>query len=358
MTERNCFAIAPHLHRRLLRKRPSRRKLCLQHPRSELNVASTRGLGSLEKGSWFKLICGASSQDASSIRNLCEVYTLAGVDCIDVAADESIIRAARKGIDAGVARGLHETDEGPLLMVSINDDSDPHFRKALFEVKYCLKDCKRPCEMVCPAEAIDLTGVIADRCYGCGRCIPVCPIGIVNAIEYVHDTSHVKSMLCQGVDCLEIHTGKGHLSQFTRLWRSIEDADVNKLKIVAVSFPDLGADDDMAQALREMWQVISGSGRFLKSGLTLIWQTDGRPMSGDIGRGTAVHSVRLASKVLRLLDREGLPGHVQLAGGTNFATARQMREAGLLRKTGAQIDKGRLMTASGIAVGGYARKVR
>jgi hypothetical protein len=85
-----------------------------------------------------------------------------------------------------------------------------------------------------------------------------------------------------------------------------------------------------------------------------VWQTDGRPMSGDIGKvcggvggwvgmhihthtclyihthtlththahtqGTAHPSIKLARKVLDILDAHELPGHVQLAGGTNAYT--------------------------------------
>lgn len=38
-----------------------------------------------------------SAQDLPAVRNLAVVYTLAGADCIDVAADEAVIEAARCG---------------------------------------------------------------------------------------------------------------------------------------------------------------------------------------------------------------------------------------------------------------------
>lgn len=69
-----------------------------------------------------------------------------------------------------------------------------------FDPDDCPKDCTRPCEKICPANAIfkvfflfllriyifhfffngeflfDMkAGVINERCYGCGRCFPVCP---------------------------------------------------------------------------------------------------------------------------------------------------------------------------------------
>ncbi len=52
----------------------------------------------------------------------------------------------------------------------------------------------------------------------------------------------------------------------------------------------------------------------------LIWQTDGRPMSGDIGRGTTHLCLHYAEKVLQ----SHLPGFVQLAGGTNGHTVKKL----------------------------------
>ena len=51
-----------------------------------------------KKDKWIKLICGASNEDILAIEDLCAIYTAAGVDYIDVAAEESIVHAAKKGI--------------------------------------------------------------------------------------------------------------------------------------------------------------------------------------------------------------------------------------------------------------------
>ena len=47
---------------------------------------------------WVKLICGASNEDILSIEDLCAIYSAAGVDYIDVAAEQSIAQAARTGM--------------------------------------------------------------------------------------------------------------------------------------------------------------------------------------------------------------------------------------------------------------------
>jgi len=50
-----------------------------------------------KKDKWVKLICGASNEDIVAVEDLCAIYTAAGVDYIDVAAEESIVHAAKKG---------------------------------------------------------------------------------------------------------------------------------------------------------------------------------------------------------------------------------------------------------------------
>ena len=51
-------------------------------------------------------------------------------------------------------------------------------------------------------------------------------------------------------------------------------------------------------------------------GFSPLWQLDGRPMSGDVGAGTA----RSAVQLWRQLRPEAPPGPLQLAGGTNAHT--------------------------------------
>ncbi|HAX76531.1 MAG TPA: 4Fe-4S ferredoxin, partial [Cyanobacteria bacterium UBA11372] len=70
----------------------------------------------------------------------------------------------------------------------------------------------------------------------------------------------------------------------------------------------------------------------------LVWQTDGRPMSGDIGAGTTHAAIKLGQKVLSA----GLPGYVQLAGGTNSHTVIKLKAVGLLNPSlgNGEEDKG------------------
>jgi Fe-S-cluster-containing hydrogenase component 2 len=310
---------------------------------------------SLEEGRWFKLICGASFQDLPAIRNLTLAYTLAGADCIDVAADPAAIAAAKEALQAAdklQANGQHRRFGGkglPWLMVSLNDGEDPHFRKAEFNPANCPADCWRPCEKICPAEAIvfqrtggDFSGVIDQRCYGCGRCLPVCPSQLIYTRSYVSAPASIAPLILQsGVDAVEIHTQVGRETDFARLWSSIAPW-VDRLKIIAISCPD---GDGLIEYLRTLYQIIS------PLPCPLIWQTDGRPMSGDIGTGATRAAIKLGQKVLAAR----LPGYVQLAGGTNDRTASKLKISGLLKERQNNVSVSSVPYIAGVAYGSYAR---
>jgi Fe-S-cluster-containing hydrogenase component 2 len=306
-------------------------------------------------------------------------YTLAGADCIDVAADPAVIASALDALEVANTFGKAAQARGfgwghrPLLMVSLNDGEDPHFRKAEFNPELCPADCLRPCEKICPAQAIvfqstshskpsessqisaspipsvsiqsftgepnsssppcpqseaskrqnsrsldGFSGVIDQRCYGCGRCLPVCPSQLIYPRSYVFAPEAIAQLISPfNVDALEIHTKVGHFADFQRLWKAIAPW-VNQLKLLAISCPD---GEDLLEYLWALHDLIT------PLPCPLVWQTDGRPMSGDIGIGATRAAVKLSQKVLSA----GLPGYVQLAGGTNAHTVMKLRAMGLLK---------------------------
>ncbi|XHX75986.1 MAG: circadian clock protein LdpA [Stenomitos frigidus ULC029] len=351
-------------------------------------------LQSLREGHWFKLICGASFQHLPAIRSLVLAYALAGADCIDVAADPAVILTAKTALefadDLAANNGAeHFPMHGlPWLMVSLNDGEDPHFRKADFNAATCPPDCKRPCESICPAQAIvfhtastgnsllgersvprgnvfeegvamlePIAGVVSDRCYGCGRCLPVCPIQHISTHSYVSTPAVIVPLVLQaGVDAIEIHTQIGRLDAFRRLWEAIVPW-VDDLKLIAISCPD---GDGLVDYLRSLYDLIS------PLPCPLIWQLDGRPMSGDIGMGTTRAAVKLGQKVLAA----SLPGFIQLAGGTNHHTVPKLKALGLLQPPSShsaiavgaarelletRSTKQQSSYISGVAYGSYAR---
>lgn len=51
-------------------------------------------------------------------------------------------------------------------------------------------------------------GVITERCYGCGRCFPVCPYDKIRMAMYTRDAAATAELLKRNdVDAIEIHTG-------------------------------------------------------------------------------------------------------------------------------------------------------
>ena len=306
---------------------------------------------SLQQGHWFKLICGASFQHLPAIRTLALVYALAGADCIDVAADPAIVAATRDALAVADQLSSEGLDRGyrpslPWLMVSLNDGEDPHFRKAEFDSSLCPSACSRPCEAICPAQAITNSGVIDDRCYGCGRCVPICPIEQITTRSYVYAPEVISPMLLQaGIDAIEIHTQVGRVEDFRRLWNSIVPW-VDQLKLIAISCPD---GEGLIDYLRSLYELIA------PLPCDLIWQTDGRPMSGDIGDGATRACVKLGQKVLAA----DLPGYIQLAGGTNRHTVPKLETLGMLHNKRMHNRSSTIASrwVSGIAYGSYARSL-
>ena len=277
----------------------------------------------------MKWIGGASNQDLAALEDLAGLYSLAGVHCLDLAADPAVVAAARRGITWAENQGAAR----PWLMLSLSDGADPHFRKAWFDPARCPPSCPRPCARVCPALAIPTPGsgagpsgeagigVLAGRCYGCGRCLPACPLGLIEGRDHNLPPDQVAALLADlRPDAVELHTRIGRAEAFAERLGQVLSSGV-PLRRLAVScglesaaVAGVNPAVPMPEALaRELWQRHE---QLLQAELAPLWQLDGRPMSGDVGAGTARAAVRLLEAVAPLAP----PGPLQLAGGTNERT--------------------------------------
>ncbi len=280
------------------------------------------------------MICGASNQDLPSISDLCAIYASVGVSCIDLAADAAVVHAAREALD------WVEEHKGfrPWLMISLSDGKDAHFRKAWFDPKRCPSDCSRPCQRICPAKAISSNsseGVITNRCYGCGRCISSCPFGLINEQDRSIGLKDFAALLQElSPDAIEIHTAPGRLEEFQKAIAEIMSANV-PLKRLGVSCGLQGYGITYKDLSKELWSRYRCLNQY---GQKPLWQLDGRRMSGDLGKGSAIFAVGLW-KAMRDLSP---PGPLQLAGGTNNYTINYLPKGD---------------APAGVAFGGMARKL-
>ena len=261
---------------------------------------------------WVKLICGASNEDIVSIEDLCAIYSAAGVDYIDVAAEQSIVQAARNGIK------WSEKFFGnrPGLMISISDGKDIHFRKAKFDPLKCPPDCLRPCENICPTFAINNSGVKENKCYGCGRCIKSCPFNLISEYEYNLSKNNLATTIKSiKPDAVEIHTEINRIDSFREVVSILKNSEI-KFQKISISCglnqsPKRSKEPkDLLNALWERYEILT------EINVPLIWQLDGRPMSGDISHTTGKDTVKL----FKIIGSHLPPGLIQLAGGTNERT--------------------------------------
>lgn len=120
-------------------------------------------------------------------------------------------------------------------------------------------------------------------------------------------------------DAVEVHTAPGRGEAFAHTIAALLDHQL-PLRRLAVSCGLEGHGLTPSLLARELWQRHA----VLRThALRSLWQLDGRPMSGDVGRGTA----RAAIQLWQHLRPMAPPGPLQLAGGTNANTWRLLQDA-------------------------------
>ena len=109
-------------------------------------------------------------------------------------------------------------------------------------------------------------------------------------------------------DAVEIHTEINRLDSFIQVANILKSSGI-QLKKISVSCglnqSQKGA-KDLLKALWERYEIL------VEHNVPLIWQLDGRPMSGDLAPSTGKDTVKLWNNIGSHLP----PGLIQLAGGT------------------------------------------
>ncbi|MQM02964.1 hypothetical protein Taro_035738 [Colocasia esculenta] len=189
---------------------------------------------------------------------------------------------------------------------------------------------------------------------------------------YIRDTAATSELLRRhDVDAIEIHTS-GRLdmpsNHFNRIaWQAIHLGLVASpiwqqaflIWYTKVSLPHAG--ESVVNAMNNLYSVMETSLQCHN-----LWQLDGRPMSGDIGRGATKDAINFAVHLAAVGNRP--PGFLQLAGGTNSHTVDCLKKVGLFQtwaipdrtegKASFTASNGSLQALiGGVAYGGYARKV-
>ncbi|XP_020097476.1 uncharacterized protein LOC109716437 isoform X5 [Ananas comosus] len=253
--------------------------------------------------------CGGCEESFPRLhsRRRFETFAMISVDCIDCAADESVVNAVNEGIN--VALSIARVRR-PWVMISVNDDrEDLHFRKA-------------------------------------------------GAVTYVRDPSLTSHLLSRDdVDAIEIHTSGRGTDLFSDLWSSLGDS-LDHVKLIAVSLPDVGP--STVAVMNAICSIMESHPCRYN-----LWQLDGRPMSGDIGRGATREAIAFAVRLASTQDKPH--GFYQVAGGTNSHTIDCLKKVGLFQAVNfperssetsgaAKLDGSKQALIGGIAYGGYARK--
>ena len=282
----------------------------------------TSVFNSLNDKTFFKLVCGASFEDVLIVENLAFLFSLVGADVLDVAPKADVIFAARRGIEKANKIEIKEQSSErrtPIIMASIQLDSDPHFRKAVVDFNSC--DVCGACINVCPTEAFSkLSSPISEllykpeRCFGCGFCPEVCHVDALSMKEVKQDPSEIiDELLKLGISSVEFHFGKNY-KRLNTVWHQIKNK-ISFFKLISFSIGWENADQEEIIHAAKLCRSLAGK--------NIIIQCDGKSMSG--GQNKYSQNDMDAIEIAKIIDRENLGVYLQLAGGIHEGTAAKIR---------------------------------
>lgn len=234
--------------------------------------------------------------------------------------------------------------EAPLIMLSVNIDEDPHFRRIKVDDDKCTK-CQL-CIPSCPSQAfneINIFSYEADLCFGCSNCLEYCPYEALDFENWsAYDATELNRLFTLGADAFEIHLSN-NLEALSDFYQQL-----NLERILLESF-SIGSERmteaELAKAALFIIEMVSKREDFPKR--SIIIQCDGIPQSGAriADADKDLKSIQNAALVIKTLNQAQLkyPNvFVQIAGGINDKSLEKARALGV------EID--------GIAIGSWLRK--
>lgn len=305
----------------------------------------------LDRGRYFKLVCGAGNENATEVKRLALIYTLAGANGFDVSATPSIVSACVKGIDLAYEHAAaigQEIAVRPFITVSVGMPGDHHVRKA-FIVDDCV-DCGK-CIPVCPTDAIpDNFEIIQEKCIGCGNCEAICPPKVA-AIRYKHNDKALGDILPQciaaGAENIELHAAVPGDERILEEWKVISAAQPSNYISMCLDRFHL-SNMHLIERIRAAYEI---------SGERTLIQADGVPMSGgEDDFNTTLQAISIADviqKNLKAVDKRFSKLPILLSGGTNGQTAELARLCGVPYQGASLGTHARKIVKQWLAVDGF-----
>jgi Fe-S-cluster-containing hydrogenase component 2 len=270
----------------------------------------------LANHTYFKLICGASFHDVDKVQALVQIYAQARIDCVDVACEPHVLKAVEEAYHA-----LPMNTPKPLVMVSLDVDGDPHFRKIHVTRSACV-DCEA-CLPACPVDALFMDAshqfqINHDRCYGCSRCLPTCP----SEALYFQPTHTLPEALLEVlqhplVGAVELHANHLEITSLERLFDAIGTSLSNKW--ISLCFRPTEHTPESVEAYLEAFSALCEE--IQPYGVML--QIDGNAMQADESHQSSLPALKGATA---LAEHWKARFPITLSGGINAETARLLEE--------------------------------
>ncbi len=265
---------------------------------------------------YFKLICGASFHDVDKIKSLVQIYAQARIDCVDVACEPHVLKAVEDAYQL-----LPVNVPKPLVMVSLDVDGDPHFRKIHVTRSACV-DCEA-CLPACPVDALFMDGshqfqINHDRCYGCSRCLPTCPSDAL----YFQPTHALPEELLNVlrhplVGAVELHANHLDITSLERLFDALGTSLSQKW--ISLCFRPTEHTSESVEAYLECFATLCEA----VQPYGVMLQIDGNAMQADESHQSSLPALAGATA---LAERWKARFPVTLSGGINAETARLLEE--------------------------------